>query len=254
MSNKLFGIIPRNTLDKPDSATQRIVEDKFLNELFTDELLLIKRAADGTPTGRGIEIGAAGGNTKIIWPEIITTDVRESVGVDKIMAAELISEEDSSISLLFGMDALHHVREPERHFQELQRVLVPKGVAIYIEPNWNYFSRFCFKVLLKYLHPEPYDTKKIGWNLSDPDPMMGNQAQAYNIFVRDIKIFQAKYPNLKVEILEPLKGLAFLISGGVHTRLPVPSKLLIQIYRYENRHQNWIRIFGLGRLIRITKS
>jgi hypothetical protein len=253
MPNKLFGIIPRKTLDKPDSATQRIMEDKFLNELFTDELLMIRKAAEGIPAGKVIEIGAAGGNTKIIWPDVITTDVRESVGVDKIMAAELISEEVSTISLLFGMDALHHVRQPEKHFQELQRVLMPKGMALYIEPNWNLFSRFCFKVLLKFLHPEPYNTKKVDWNLSDPDPMMGNQAQAHNIFVRDSEIFHSKYPDLKVDILEPLKGIAFLISGGVHTRLPIPSRLLIWIYRSENRNRNWIATFGLGRLIRITK-
>jgi 2-polyprenyl-3-methyl-5-hydroxy-6-metoxy-1,4-benzoquinol methylase len=253
MSSKLFGVIPRNTLDKPDSATQRIIGDRFLNELFTDELQLIREAASDLESGKVLEIGAAGGNTKNVWPEVTTTDVRMSIGVDKVMAAEVISEKDNSISLLFGMDALHHVREPEKHFQELQRVLISNGVAIYIEPNWNLFSRFCFKVLLKYLHPEPYNTKKTDWNLTDPDPMMGNQSQAYNIFVRDKEIFELKYPNLIVEILQPIKGFAFLLSGGVHTRLPIPSRLLIWIYRKENNSQKWISTFGLGRLVKITK-
>jgi SAM-dependent methyltransferase len=253
MSSKLFGVIPRKTLDKPDSATQRIVGDRFLSELFTDELNIIKKAAGDLGSGQIIEIGAAGGNTKTVWPEVITTDVRMSVGIDKVMAAEAISENENSISLLFGMDALHHVREPEKHFQELQRVLVSNGVAIYIEPNWNLFSKFCFKVLLKYLHPEPYDTKKFNWNLTDPDPMMGNQSQAYNIFVRDRDIFETKYPNLEVEILQPIKGLAFLLSGGVHTRLPIPSSFLIWIYRKENGSPKWISTFGLGRLVKITK-
>jgi SAM-dependent methyltransferase len=216
-------------------------------------LQLIREAASDLEFGKVLEIGAAGGNTKSVWPEVTTTDVRMSIGVDKVMAAEIISEKDNSISLLFGMDALHHVREPEKHFQELQRVLISNGVAIYIEPNWNLFSRFCFKVLLKYLHPEPYNTKKTDWNLTDPDPMMGNQSQAYNIFVRDKEIFELKYPNLIVEILQPIKGFAFLLSGGVHTRLPIPSRLLIWIYRKENNSQKWISTFGLGRLVKITK-
>jgi hypothetical protein len=240
-------------MDMPDSATNRIVNDKFLNLLFTDELKMIQEAASEMPVGKVLEIGAAGGNTKFFWPEVVTTDVRASVGVDKIMNAELITESDKSVSLLFGMDALHHVRSPHEHFVELQRVLMPNGLAIYIEPNWNYFSKFCFKILLKFLHPEPYNTKVKDWNLHDPDPMMGNQAQAYNIFVRDEKLFKSKYPNLRIEILEPLKGLAFLMSGGVHTRLPIPNSLLIFVYSLEKRNPKWLSQFGLGRLIRITK-
>jgi hypothetical protein len=83
--------------------------------------------------------------------------------------------------------------------------------------------------------------------------MMGNQAQGFNIFVRDRKKFDQNFPNLKVEVLSPLKGLAFLLSGGVHTRLPIPSSLILAIYRAENRSQTWLSLFGLGRLIRLTK-
>ena len=110
-----------------------------------------------------------------------------------------------------------------------------------------------FGIVLKYLHPEPYDLKSPGWILVSDDPMMGNQAQAFNIFVRDIKKFETEFPSLKVEIMQPLKGLSFLLSGGVHTRLPVPSALLLSLYRFEENTQSWIRRFGLGRIIRLTK-
>ena len=151
------------------------------------------------------------------------------------------------------MDALHHARNPHAHFVELQRVLVKGGNAIYIEPNWNFFSRLCFKVLLKYLHPEPYDTKQKDWEIKNDDPMMGNQAQGFNIFVRDKKKFQQDFPDIRIEILQPLKGLSFLLSGGVHTRLPIPSSLLLKLYRFEEGNRSWISNFGLGRIIRLTK-
>jgi SAM-dependent methyltransferase len=170
------------------------------------------------------------------------------------MSAESINRSDASVDLVFGLDALHHVRDPQAHFKELVRVLKPGGRAIFIEPNWNLFSKFCFKYLLKYLHPEPYDTKKKDWKLDDPDPMMGNQSQAHNIFIRDAEIFQQRYPQLTIEILDPIKAISFLLSGGVHTRLPIPSRLLVALYRAENRHPRWLQIFGLGRLIRISKS
>jgi hypothetical protein len=200
-----------------------------------------------------MEIGAAGGITKVVWPEVITTDVRVSPGVDFEMSAEKIDAEDNSVHVLFGMDALHHARNPRAHFVELQRVLVSGGNAIYIEPNWNFFSRLCFKVLLKYLHPEPYDTKQQDWEIKNDDPMMGNQAQGFNIFVRDEEKFHKDFPNLRIEILQPLKGLSFLLSGGVHTRLPIPSAILLKLYRFEEGNRRWISNFGLGRIIRLTK-
>ena len=256
MSEKLFGVIPRKTLNEPNKATSRILGDSFLRQLYTDEISLIKNASnvENSMTGLMLEIGAAGGNTKIVWPEVITTDVRESVGVDVVMSAEKICYPDNSVSILFGLDALHHVRDPEQHFDELIRVLKVGGQALYIEPNWNFFSKFCFMFLLKYLHPEPYDIKKPDWILDDPDPMMGNQSQAYNIFVRDADIFNSKYPSLQIEILKPLKGVAFLLSGGVHTRLPVPSRFLIWMYLLENKSEWWMKHFGLGRLISISKK
>lgn len=253
MSNNLFGFIPRKTMDVPDTATERIVRDPFLSQLFTDELNSIRNFHQ-KQNGLIVEIGAAGGNTKVVWPEVITTDVRSSVGVDKIMSAEVIDFPDNSIALLFGMDALHHVRNPEAHFFELQRALKHGGEAIYIEPNWNKFSVLCFKYLLRFLHPEPYNVKIEEWTLSDPDPMMGNQAQAFNIFVRDKKIFESKYPNLKIEYGDSLKGISFLLSGGVHTRLPIPASFLLWMYRKENGNEHWIKTYGLGKIIKITKD
>jgi SAM-dependent methyltransferase len=254
MSDKLFGIYERKTLSDPGNAVARILKDGYLNQLFSDELNAIKSAITVKNPTRILEIGAAGGITKAVWPQVETTDVRVSPGVDYEMSAEEISAPDQSVDVLFGMDALHHARSPRKHFQELNRVLKPGGNAIYIEPNWNFFSQLCFKVLLKYLHPEPYDTKQKKWEIENDDPMMGNQAQAFNIFVRDAKKFEAEFPKLKVDILQPLKGLSFLLSGGVHTRLPIPSWLLLPIYKFEENNKRWIKNFGLGRVIRITKT
>ena len=253
MSDKLFGFYERKTLSEPANAVQRIVNDGYLARLFTDELNAIKSAITAPNPRKIMEIGAAGGITKVVWPEVITTDVRVSPGVDFEMSAEKIDAEDNSIDVLFGMDALHHARNPRKHFVELQRVLVSGGNAIYIEPNWNLFSRLCFKVLLKYLHPEPYDTKQQDWEIKNDDPMMGNQAQGFNIFVRDEEKFHEDFPNLRIEILQPLKGLSFLLSGGVHTRLPIPSGILLKLYEFEEGNRRWISNFGLGRIIRLTK-
>ena len=253
MGNKLFGIINRRTLDIPERATTRILGDAYLNFLYSSELKIIMESITAQSPSKKLEIGGAGGNTKALYPDVITTDVRASEGIDMVMSAEVLPFADNSIDVIFGLDAFHHIRDPESHLFEAIRVLKPGGNCIYIEPNWNVFSMLCFKYLLKYLHPEPYDTRKKSWVLSDPDPMMGNQCQAFNIFVRDHALFSEKFPKFKVEFLEPLKGLAFLFSGGVHTRLPIPGRLLVKLAQIENRHSRWIKSVGLGRVIRLTK-
>lgn len=197
MSDKLFGFYERKTLSEPANAVDRILKDNYLRRLFSDELSSIKKAITIANPKKIIEIGAAGGVTKAFWPEVQTTDVRVGPGVDFEMSAETIDAEDNSLDVLFGMDALHHARNPRAHFVELNRVLKQGGNAIYIEPNWNFFSRLCFKVLLKYLHPEPYDMKQQEWAINNDDPMMGNQAQGFNIFVRDAIKFEKNSQALK---------------------------------------------------------
>ena len=256
VSHKLFGFIPRKTVEEPGKALERIENDAFLNHIYkfqTNRIKEIHKTSYKGPAKSIIEIGAAGGITKTIWPEVLTTDVRISPGVDIEMQAEKIIAENSSVSLIFGLDALHHVRNPEKHFEEVDRSLVKGGQAIYIEPNWNLFSILCFKYLLKYLHPEPYDNKVNDWKIDNPDPMMGNQAQAHNIFVRDKRLFEDKFPNLQIELLEGLKGISFLFSGGVHTRLPIPGKLLIKFFDLETSNNKWMKFFSLGRIIVLNK-
>lgn len=254
MSNKLFGMIPRKTMNNPNAAENRIEADSFLKYIYTYQLQIIQQLCDlSASAGNIIEIGAAGGITKLVWPEAITTDVRQAAGIDRVMSAEELDVKNNSLKCIFGMDALHHVQDPESHFREVDRCLNTGGVAIYIEPNWNLYSKLTFGVTLKYLHPEPYDVKSNGWKLTSADPMMGNQAQAHNIFIRDKNKFDSLFPRLQVDVLQPVKGFSFLISGGVHTRLPIPSSFLLPIFKWEEKKARWMSVFGLGRVIRITK-
>lgn len=254
MGNNLFGVIPRKTMDNPDVSERRIEKDSFLKYVYAYQIEIIRHLCGSHVIGANIvEIGAAGGITKLIWPEVITTDVRRASGVDRVMSAEKLEFANQSLKCIFGMDALHHVKDPHAHLKEVERCLEVGGVAIYIEPNWNLFSRFAFAIALKYLHPEPYDLKSSGWSLTSDDPMMGNQAQAHNIFIRDKQIFDKAFPSLKVEILQPVKGLSFLLSGGVHTRLPIPSFFLLPLFKQEEKSTTWMNMFGLGRVIRVTK-
>jgi len=199
---------------------------------------------------RVVEIGAAGGITKDVFPWIETSDVRTATGVDRVIAGESLPYGDASLDGLIAKDALHHIPDPNAHFAEVVRVLKPGARAVYLEPNWNRLSRLIFTRL----HPEPFDPDVASWARHSTDPMDSNQALAFIIFERDLASFEREYPALRLVGTEPCNGLSFLLSGGVHSRTPVPGSVLVRLKRREDRLPRVLRRTGLNRLIVLERS
>lgn len=74
-----------------------------------------------------LEIGGAGGITKRLRPNFIVTDIRESLGVDKIVDATNLPFKDSSFDIVYAIDVVHHVTDLNVLFAEVDRVLKPGG-------------------------------------------------------------------------------------------------------------------------------
>ena len=232
-----------------------IQNDEFLRYVYLSHLQKLSKAVENnleaTTPPKIIEIGAAGGITKEYTPEIVTLDVREDQGVDLIISEERLPFEDSSITGAIGKDVFHHIPNVEKHLNELNRVLIKGGKCAYLEPNWNWFSRIFYTLI----HPEPWNPKQVSWQFHSEDPMFSNQALPWIVFVRDCKLFEEKFSNLQVRVVEiPMVGLSYLISGGLNRRNRISSKLLIKLYKAEQKAPAYLRVFGLGRMIIITKS
>ena len=196
------------------------------------------------------EIGSAGGVTSVMFPKVITTDMRECTGVSIVTSASNLPFDDNSLELIIAKDTLHHIPDVQRHFSEISRILKVGGRAVYAEPNWNSISKFVFK----HLHPEPWDENVSEWNFHSLDPMFSNQALPMIIFKRDISKFYDLFPNLQIEVIsKPLAGLSFLLSGGVYKRSILPDTLLGLIRKIENKSTTWMKIFGFVRIIVLTK-
>jgi SAM-dependent methyltransferase len=250
--------------EDPEKTRRKILGDPFLKYLYEhiyftllhigigqrNESLVLGNRFDVNHQLRILEIGSAGGILKDLSPGIMTSDVRVCEGVDFVINAQNFPIPNDSLDLLMGKDVLHHLPEVSLHFHEISRVLKRGSSAVYLEPNWNFFS----KIVFKYLHPEPWREDVESWSFSSNGPMDSNQALAKIIFIRDLDVFMSLYPNLKVEIVEiPLNSLAFLLSGGVHKRNRISSQLLTQLYIFESKRRFWLKIFGINRVIRITK-
>jgi hypothetical protein len=138
----------------------------------------------------------------------------------------------------------------EAHFREVERVLKPGNSAVYLEPNWNLWSRF----ILYFFHVEPYLKNQPNWKFESLDPMHSNQALPWIVFVRDKNDFQRKFPNLLPQIHNSFVGFSYVLSGGVNGQTFLPQKLLLLIFKLELVFGQHLRFFHLARFISITKQ
>ena len=242
----------RRRFEDPDLSAQIIQADGYL---YSEYKFITERLISGLDLdfSRGkpvvMEVGSAGGITKSLFKDVVTTDVRSAIGVDLLIENNQLPTETESLDGLFGKDVLHHIPEIQIHFDEMFRTLKVGGSAIYSEPNWNLFSRLVFT----FLHPEPFYRKAKSWAFDTSDPMFANQALPFIVFVRDQRKFLTQNPKLQFSIFPPTLGLSYLLSGGLYNRTILPSRFLIKLSNWERRSPHWMKLVGFNRIIKITR-
>jgi SAM-dependent methyltransferase len=127
-----------------------------------------------------------------------------------------------SVRVIYAQNAFHHFPEPERFFEELERVLSPGGGAVLLDPYYGPAATFLFKRLFR---SEGFDKTFPAWETPATGPMSGaNQALSYLIFVRDRGRFEARFPSLRIVLDEPVGNyLRYLASGGLNFRQLLPD-------------------------------
>ena len=91
--------------------------------------------------------------------EYVGADMREGLGVDKILNLHDIDLPDDSVGTILCLDTLEHVEYPHKAMQEIYRVLKPDGIAVissvmyfrihdYPHDYWR-FTPEAFRSLLK---------------------------------------------------------------------------------------------------------
>ena len=210
-------------LDKAESTVlhRNIIKKKvFLHKLYLEYYEIFKENTKDIPDGFKIEIGSGGGFLKEVINDVITSDVLELPGVDKAFFAEKIPYPDKSIAAFFLLNTLHHLKEPDKFFSEINRCLKPGAKIIMIEPTNTLFSRLVFK----YIHHEQFDEKKDSWQVDGEGRMAdANLAMPWSIFSRDKKKFLAKYPDLEILHINKHTPFRWFLSGGMAYRQFVPS-------------------------------
>jgi SAM-dependent methyltransferase len=191
----------------------------FLKKVYTDFYRQFRDAVPNPKSKVLVELGSGGGFIKEIIPDVITSDILNVAGVDKVFSATDMPFKDSSVDAFFMFDVLHHIGEPRRFFNEADRCLRPGGKIVMIEPANTGWARFIYRNF----HHERFDTRS-GWGLDKTGPLsQGNGAMPWIIFVRDMETFEREFPRLKIVSLRNHTPMRYLFSGGFTLRQLVPS-------------------------------
>jgi SAM-dependent methyltransferase len=217
-------------------ANRQLLRQKPMLRHVFERLYGECRAADerffaGCP-GRRVEIGSGSSFIAEIYPDVLTSDVKQLSFVDVVMRAEALPFRDRSLRALYAVNVLHHIRHPRDFFRELERALHPGGGAIFIEPFHGPLARWLFPRLHAV---ETFDPTAPDWEGSGHvgPPSGPNQALSYLIFTRDRGRFEREFPALELLADRPHTHLLYLLSGGVSFRQLAPTAATSLISRLE---------------------
>ena len=229
-----------------------VSENTFLRKIYEDYYKEFEVLTKKVPNGLKVEIGSGGGFIKKIMPDVITSDVVSVEGIDMVFPATKMPFSDKSVSAFFVQNALHHINEPIEFFNEINRCLVEHGKIVLIEPYNSFWGRF-IRMITYGLHKEGFDIKS-GWKTCNNNRMTGaNWALPWLIFFKDRKIFETKFPNLKIKKLFSHSSFCYIFSGGVSTGQLLPSSAYDVVKKFENLFPSLNKYMGMFFTVELEK-
>ena len=210
-------------LDSPETTISRwkiIREKPPLQDIYVDWY----RAVGSTiPPGDkpALELGSGAGFMSSYVSNLITSDILELPGVDRVIdACAALPFEDFSLRGIAMVNTLHHLPDVTVFLAEATRCLEPGGTISMIEP-WNtVWSRWVYRNL----HHEPFDPHVTSWAFESTGPLSSaNGALPWIVFERDRRRFRERFPDLEIQELRPIMPVRYLLSGGVSMRPLLPN-------------------------------
>jgi SAM-dependent methyltransferase len=235
---------------------RKMLEKKrMLRDVFTEFHHLFKKLDQRYFSGKGaeIELGAGVSPMRDSYPNVLATDIVDAPHLDMVLNAEAMDIADNSVRAIYGQNCFHHFPHPDKFFDELERVLVPGGGVILLDPYYGPFASFLYKRLFR---TEGFDKTYPTWETPVAGPMNGaNQALSYIVFVRDRAEFERKHPSLKI-VHEQRVGnyLKYIISGGLNFRQLLPDGMTGMVNVIEKLLWIFNRWFALHHVIVIRKN
>lgn len=236
------------------SIHRAILEEKpMMKAVFAEFYDLCIRLDEKHFTGEGkrVEIGAGSSFFKKRHPGIISTDIKKGDHLDMVLDAQNMVFEDKSVRAIYGIHCFHHLPHPTKFLSELERVLVPGGGCVLIEPYYGFVASKFYKVMCD---TETFDPTGEWENPSQGYMDNANQALSYIVFKRDRHDFTRMYPDLEIVTGKPLNNyVRYLLSGGVNFPQLVPQVMAPALRVCETVLMPFNRIIALHHVLVIRR-
>ena len=231
---KLVNLLRSSSIPEEDIDGQgrlnshaRILDNKqMLREVFTEFHHKFKQCNHKYFSGKGIEVELGCGISPIrdSYPDVLATDVVHAPHLDRVIDSQAMTFADGSVRAVYGQNCFHHFPDPSKFFNELDRVLIPGGGAVLIEPYYGPLANFLYNRMFQ---TEQFDKTAPSWKTPVAGPMSGaNQALSYMVFVRDRMEFERRHPTLKIVHQSTCTNhLRYLLSGGLNFKQLCPDIL-----------------------------
>lgn len=211
-------------LDSPDryGEIRGAIEGKpalkrFYLEVYREYLRTQELCPSG---GRSLEIGSGAGFAKQVLPELITSDIVPYPGVDLVLDGTSLPYPDGSLRFICMTNVFHHIPDVSAFLREAERCLVPGGRLLIVDQHVGLLSW----PILRYLHHEPFAPTATEWKFQSQGPLSGaNGALAWIVFRRDLRLFQRRFPALRLIRYQPHTPLLYWLCGGLKSWSLVPT-------------------------------
>jgi SAM-dependent methyltransferase len=246
-------------VDSPDliDVHRRILEAKPMLRGVFEEIYRLCRALDErylSGDGMRVELGAGISLMHDLYPDVLATDIKPSSYSQFVVDALAMPFDAGTIRGFYGINCFHHLPDPDRFFNELERTLAPGGGAILVDPYYGAFARWLYPRLFV---TERYDMHQSSWATpaGDMGAMTGaNQALSYLVFIRDRQRLAETHAGLELVRIRPITNYPrYLLSGGLNFRPIAPTIAIGPLKAAERVMRPLARVLALHQVIVLRK-
>ena len=210
------------SVDDPQTTVRRrqiIQEKQFLRLIYEKWYMTLKETL---PSGCGgvVEIGSGAGFLSDFIPDLVTSDVFYNQWTNLVLDGRCLPFADRSLRAIVMIDVLHHLPKVRSFLSNAAQCVREGGVISMVEPWVTPWSKIVFRNFLD----EPFYPESYTWEFNEGGPLSGaNVALPWILFKRDRYFFEHQFPQWRIQRLDPIMPLTYLLSGGVSLRSLMPA-------------------------------
>jgi SAM-dependent methyltransferase len=213
---------------------------------------LVERLSD--VGGISVELGSGIGRLReVAGTRVVLTDIEETPWSDEAVDALHLPYADVSLANIVMLDVFHHLADPARFLDEVERTLAPGGRLLMIEPYCSPIST----PLYRGFHQERTDTSADPFA---PDPEIAheafdsNQALPTLVFYRRLAELHRRWPALRLVEQKRFSFLLYPLSGGFTHRPLLPPPFYPVVRLIERALRPFAPVLAFRCLVVLEKS